>query len=318
MIAIIGILVTLLLPAVNAAREAARRAQCLNNLKQIGIAMHTYHSAVQQFPPGWTEDNNLDIGSRSNNFAWGAHLLPYIEESGINDALNFNLQSTAGTPGGAQDNIDVIGIPITLYRCPSDDGPPTASIGGYPGFYPAIPALAVSNYVGSGLICLPCFTGYLPDRRPNVLTERCVFGGNPFGQTITEHHGMLYRNSETAVKHVIDGTTHTLLAGERVFGDLTDPGTGETRMAQAYWATVPGLSSNQLACFSGLMVATKNFHQQRNAPMVNGHVYGYSSRHPGGALMLWADGSARFFEENIDEVTSEYLIRKDDQQIYEL
>ena len=98
-IAIIGVLVALLLPAVQAAREAARRAQCVNNLKQIGIALFNYESSIGTFPPGYIDYQNnsnntpdLDMGP---GWGWAAMSLPFLEQQPLYNAINFSLESEA-------------------------------------------------------------------------------------------------------------------------------------------------------------------------------------------------------------------------------
>src|SRR6476659_4614329 len=112
-IPIIGGRVALLLPAIQAAREAARRSQCKNNLKQIGLALHNYESARGAFPPGFvsraTAVNGPGLGP---GWGWAAHILPYLEES----SLNIDLKREITDP--LYDNIRV--MPLSVFRCPSD------------------------------------------------------------------------------------------------------------------------------------------------------------------------------------------------------
>jgi prepilin-type N-terminal cleavage/methylation domain-containing protein len=113
-IAIIGALVALLLPAVSSARESARRAQCVNNLKQIGIALTNYHDTVGSFPPG-------QIGA-ADWMVWSAHamLLPYLEQRPLYDAANFNFGTGCRPDGKAVENATVTRTKIDLFLCPSD------------------------------------------------------------------------------------------------------------------------------------------------------------------------------------------------------
>jgi len=321
-IAIIGILVGLLLPAIQAAREAARRSQCLNHLKQFGTAFHNYHNAHQHFPPGWREDYAANRADRGPNFAWGAILLPYLEQTSLFSQFDFDLQATNGSPGGEVDNLDLLGTPLELFRCPSDEGPATELIAGQSGFYPQIPNLAISNYVGSGSTCLLCFSGHLPDRNSNG--QEAAVGCNeyspsnnlpfPITKLFTRHNGVLYRNSDTEIRQITDGTSSTFMVGERVFGELREKATGRTFKSAAYWPALPGPSSHQLACFAGLYVASTRFKEQLKAPMLNGHVFGFSSRHPGGVQIVLCDGSARFIQDDMDELVVEFLLRKNDEQ----
>ena len=113
-IAIIAVLVGLLLPAVQAAREAARRIQCQNNLKQIGLALHNYHSAFDRFPPSALVD--LSVSSTGNNGSWSVHgrILPYLEQGNLFERVDLSIAWDGQT---AIDNMKVPG-----FGCPSDPG----------------------------------------------------------------------------------------------------------------------------------------------------------------------------------------------------
>ncbi|MDA0659090.1 MAG: DUF1559 domain-containing protein [Planctomycetota bacterium] len=316
-IAIIGILVALLLPAVQAAREAARRSQCLSNLKQISLGFLNYESSHKQFAPGWTEDNINPRGKRSPVFGWGAHLLPFVEETPLYNQLDFRIPANSGTPGGVVENIDLIGSQLSIYRCTSDTGEISEEVKGFGSFYPDIPALGISNYVGSGSTCLLCLTGHLPDLQPggSESAATCKTADFPVPISVTRPNGILYRNSDTQLRHITDGTTKTFLVGERVFGDVVDRGTGKTYFSAANWATPPGQVSNQLACFAQRLVASTTDMNQLKAPMINGHISGFNSNHPGGVQVALADGSARFIGDSIDKLVTEYLVRIEDGQV---
>ncbi len=276
-IAIIGILVALLLPAIQAAREAARRAQCLNNLKQFGVAFHNYHAAQKQFAPGWIEDNNPNRPDRLPNFLWGAVVLEYLEEQGVHDQLNFKLKSTAGTPGGAVENIDLIGLPLAIFRCPSDEADaPVVSIAGNGNFTPPIPQLAISNYVGSGTTCLVCYYGQVPDRADDGGITPAFCRELPTKvplKKLSKQNGALFRNSNTSLKHITDGASHSFLIGERRSGEVV-LGDNNRYVYQAFWATLPAPSSYQQACYAGLAIAATRFENALLAPLINGHPWG--------------------------------------------
>jgi prepilin-type N-terminal cleavage/methylation domain-containing protein len=296
-IAIIGVLVALLLPAVQAAREAARRSQCQNNLKQIGVAFQNYHAAKGVFPPGWTEDDRADPAARANNLAWGYHILPYLEQSPLHGQFDDEKQSTFGTPGGAVENIDLIATVLPNYRCPSDsEGAATAYWASFLPYNPEIPALAASNYVGSSSVCQPCHFGWF--------VEGQTASACPSGLT-----GVMYRNSETAISNITDGTTHTFLVGERRFTEGT-PG--------PYWASLPGPSSNKTACWSGSVTAHLRDLHDMGLPMINGHWVGFSSYHPAGVEVVMCDGSVRTVGENLQIKTLATLIEIQDARVNEV
>ena len=122
-IAIIAVLIGLLLPAVQGAREAARRAQCSNNLKQIGLAMHNYHAALDVFPPGYvsrTADGTPDGLEIGPGWAWGTMILPQLEQQPLYQAVNFSLPITA------VDSQTVRTARLSVFWCPSSIGNPAA------------------------------------------------------------------------------------------------------------------------------------------------------------------------------------------------
>src|ERR1700676_3210772 len=117
-IAIIGILIALLLPAVQQVREAASKLQCANNLKQIGLALHSYHDANKQFPPGYIDGNTNPASTPDNDvgpgWGWAAFLLPYLEERNVFTQINFSQRIGVGV------NAQISQQPLTFYQCPSD------------------------------------------------------------------------------------------------------------------------------------------------------------------------------------------------------
>lgn len=117
-IAIIGVMVGLLLPAVQAARESARRMSCSNNLKQLGLAMLTYENTYKTLPPGGIH-NRDGLGAASNSTSWGPSwgvlILPFIEQAAIHDLYNFNMQRSRENPAA-------VSVKIATLRCPSDEG----------------------------------------------------------------------------------------------------------------------------------------------------------------------------------------------------
>ena len=179
-IAIIAVLISLLLPAVQQAREAARRTQCLNHLKQIGLALHNYHDAHRLFPPGW-------VSSDTNGFSWMTRILPQLDQGNLFQKIDFTQASHASPP-----NLSVLQTPLNFFRCPTDTAPQRFDQeSSYTGR--SVPNQAVSNYVGNlGTIC---------------------FADNTTIQVPTD--GIFFRNSGVSLRDVVDGTSNTFLAGER-------------------------------------------------------------------------------------------------------
>jgi prepilin-type N-terminal cleavage/methylation domain-containing protein len=185
-IAIISVLIALLLPAVQAAREAARRAQCINNLKQIGLAMHNYHSALNSFPPGFitltatSDPLSKEVGP---GWAWGALIQSQLEGSPLYNAVNFSLSVNDPASQTARST------KLSVFFCPSEPikGPLALSPAG-PGA-PPVTDVAPGNYVASA--------GQLEiDDYP-------------------VNNGVFYRNVASSIATILDGTSSTLMAGER-------------------------------------------------------------------------------------------------------
>ncbi|MDB5351936.1 MAG: prepilin-type N-terminal cleavage/methylation protein [Planctomycetota bacterium] len=185
-IAIIGVLIALLLPAVQAAREAARRIQCTNNLKQLGLALHNYESANRVFPPG-----RLNTYIAGNGHCWGAYsqMMPYLELQPLFNAMNFSMNPDPDyTTTSAAVNSTAAVTVVNSLLCPSDGGTPTVVVGG--GLY------AGHNYL------LSVGSGYSVVQRP------------PASQP--EPNGLLYENSAVRMADIVDGTMHTAAISETV------------------------------------------------------------------------------------------------------
>ena len=192
-IAIIAVLIALLLPAVQAAREAARRSQCVNNLKQLGLAMHNYHSIQNVFPPG-----RINTYVAGNGHCWSAYsqMLAQLEQAGLFNAMNFSMNPDPDyTTTTAAANMTAAVTVLTALMCPSDPGPTLVPVGGGP--------YAVHNYplnVGSGysLVQTP------PSSQPAP-------------------NGIFFENSAVGINAVTDGTSQTVAIGETVRSTVGSP-----------------------------------------------------------------------------------------------
>jgi len=268
-IAIIGILIALLLPAVQAAREAARRMECSNKLKQIGIALHNYHTARGCLPFA-SAYNTGQAGT------WAAFILPYLELQTLYDQFDFNLNMRDPK------NKVAVTTPVSAYICPSD---PAAGD-------PILPNRCDFNPTPSMALWYPvCMGPTKPDRcdfcsqpNPSYCCQGENYGtGKPYGGA-----GMFGRYpTKFAFRDVKDGLTGTIMAGE----------------------TLPSHSIHNVAfganfpmCGTTIPLNTmegKNAVQD-HAGQPHYRVQGFKSLHPGGANFLLGDGSVRFFGEFID------------------
>ncbi|MCH8830717.1 MAG: DUF1559 domain-containing protein [Planctomycetes bacterium] len=305
-IAIIAILIALLLPAVQQAREAARRTQCRNNLKQLGIAMHNYHETYGQFP--LTIFNTVT----SQGPTWGAgskgsylvRLLPYLEQGPAFRAINFNLPSIEGTMASGQ-LLRKIVIPGLL--CPTDDGSDPAH-GAWSNY-----ALSMGNQRMDGLGS----TGW---------GAACTrFPGNNFGTGSQVHgntadkrfiSGIVSRvNWAAKIRDITDGTSNVIAGGEILpaCGDHTRNGWFHFN---SLWIATTAPINYPIACRFGSRLAdgtVYNGSPQSSATTSCNHwrnwqtSQGFKSKHVGGAHFLFCDGRVRFLSENINYILYQKL-----------
>jgi prepilin-type N-terminal cleavage/methylation domain-containing protein/prepilin-type processing-associated H-X9-DG protein len=272
-IAIIAVLIALLLPAVQAAREAGRRAQCVNNLKQIGLATMNYESANGCFPQGTAvhalDNGHPDWGTNSNG-AFVA-LSPYLEQGSIYNAINFNL-SIFDPPNAT---IHAAGI-ATLW-CPSDpivSAPVTISAtDAWWGPYP------LTFY----------YTSYCGNEGPWAVEGFGYYSG----QTLNAQNlGVFHESSSVRLAQINDGLSQTLLFGERAHGLLDPPDWARwwNWWASSSWDTL-------FQTWFGI-----NPHHRFSGDLLRwwASISSASSFHPGGANVAFCDGSVRFLKETID------------------
>ena len=197
-IAIIAVLIALLLPAVQAAREAARRMQCTNNLKQIGLAMHNYHSTYDVFPMAASKNCNADPSSSCPGYAdwrgWSAlgTALPYVEQTPLYNAINFSMAEEIHDAVPAPENATVIATVVKAYMCPSDPNVGLANINNYHACYGT--------------------TSDWPSGPNNGVGNMQNADGN--GST-----GMFAVWVSNGIRDALDGTSSTLLFSEALVGD---------------------------------------------------------------------------------------------------
>lgn len=273
-IAIIGVLIALLLPAVQQAREAARRMSCTNNLKQLGLASHNYHDTFGQFPSGWIIPNGGNYPNK-NYWGWGTFLLPFIEQNALHDKINFSYEwvnsSSIGNP-----NAGLSTTPLSGFNCPSDVmGPINDKQNGN----------GTSNYIASY-------------GNKGLNTSNYVTGSD---------RGIFTRNSNVGLRDVIDGTTNTILYGERT-GKLV----GTSDFKAGLWV---GVRSGEAGAYNCIGRGPSSATDYVNAINSTNTWELAHSLHPGGANFALCDGSVSFFPETMNMLTYRYLIQRDDGQV---
>ena len=302
-LAIIGILIALLLPAVQAAREAARRAQCSNNLKQIGLAMLTYESALRSFPasavvkgqtaaapvPGSPRKDGVGAG-----FSWMVSILPFLEQVALFDTMDFE----SAPYDGSREHKMAARTFISLYTCPSYAGPKFSQAPEYP---PSSQAL--SNYAGLGASHAASL----------YRTETEPIGGKK------HPNGLLGPGTWVRIYDVKDGTSNTLLVcetREEKYAAWFD-GTTAAVVALAEQTSPkfehdqpkPGVATS-LNYGDAKAVPPKAYLPAASHSGKDDWVHGPSSRHPGVANHVMADGSVHAMANSIDAGVYMFLVTR--------
>ena len=261
-IAIIAILTGLLLPAVQRVREAAARSQCVNNLKQIGLALHNYHDANQSFPPSFQATGPYTDGATDTapGWGWAAYLLPSIEQRNLSRQINFNLP-IQNSPAAAQ-------TVIKIYLCPSD-------------VYP------------SGSFALPsAFGDTLLMAAPSSYAA-CV-GGDESETDGPTGLGIFYRNSRTRMTDIIDGTSSTIMIGERAWSNANGAWAGAVPGGVCKRGQLNPCPGGGAGWYPASTLVQAHSHLNNTTTDTDGGLDDFSSRHIGGSNILFADGHVSF------------------------
>lgn len=303
-IAIIAILIALLLPAVQQAREAARRTQCKNNVKQLGLALHNYHDTFLTFPPGGVA--SITSGAPYQGWGWNTMLLPYMDQAPLYNLFNFSNSMQVTITGQPT----VIATQIGALRCPSDVG---GNVVAFVDVVPTVLGTAAtqsnlfgrSNYLGVvGWSLTPTNpTGLIAATPPSTANYRGIFGAN----------------SKVNIGAITDGTSNAIVIGERYTPNAGGQATPGQPIGHGAWAGCPDpITVAGLSTIFGDTAATINLAANgattplasgstsyringNNTSVANrGQTSGFGSLHVGGCHFLIGDGTVRYISENID------------------
>jgi prepilin-type N-terminal cleavage/methylation domain-containing protein/prepilin-type processing-associated H-X9-DG protein len=334
-IAIIAVLIALLLPAVQAAREAARRIQCTNNLKQIGIALHNYHSAVGTFPVGFLYPKPSPGGTNAQgipdlHWRWSvlAQLSPYMEQSAVYNAVNFNWPIAPG-PGASGPfagypawkpfpaNTTAMATKVNFFLCPSDGAIGQATLPDGSNTFGA------SNYH----FC----TG---DGQPG--SGNVGDAGNP-GRGALQADGAFILGPPQSMATITDGSSNTIAASEQLIGPASGSQTtiagaglpsGDVRRLAAYVTTSPLPDDSVNGC-NGMVAGwrldkgyawwdgdyrsslynhylvpnSKLYDCWQSSPPHDPAIKAARSNHPGGVNILFCDGHVQFAKDSVNLIT---------------
>jgi prepilin-type processing-associated H-X9-DG protein len=295
------------LPAVQKVREAAARLQCVNNLKQIGLALHSYHDTMNCFPPGYV-DGNTDPNSTPDNdvgpgWGWASYLLPHLEQQNVYRQINFAVGVGVGS------NTAVSQLSLRIFQCPSDGRQQPFPV--YDSsFTTPIATVAHGNYVGCNG-WEECFNGAGGNPQGSVGTDGLAGGFGAAGV------GLFYRNSRTRMADVTDGLSNTIVAGERSSNHAPSTWTGAVAGGRcpawmatqppAPYAPPPGPAYDNADFGEALVLAHCNATHLPNADFPIFDPDTFYSYHPQGANFLFGDGSVHFLRSSINPATYQAL-----------
>ena len=264
-IAIIGILIGMLLPAVQSVREAARRTDCSNKMRQIGLALQNFESSNASLPDGWTINDPTDALSESG-WGWSATILPFLEQANLSDQIDFAQRIDSPV------QVELAASIIDGFLCPSD---PMAEL---------LALDSVDTTVGQGSGTNNEDT--TPQEQITVSRSNYsgVFGNIEQNEDPLDGDGVFFGDSSVRFRDIRDGLSNTMIVGER----RNDLGT-------VSWV---GVVQNVSEPFARIVGATDNPPNARPANFQD-----FRSYHPGGINALFGDGSLQFVADNIDQTT---------------
>ncbi len=263
-IAIIGLLIGLLLPAINAARESGRRTACTNNLKQLGLALINCHDETGAFPPGYRATGTYVDGATDTTpgWSWAAYILPYLEERAAYKAINFNLAVESPQNAAAVQTV------VKTFLCPSDLAPPVP--------------FSVTDGFGTP-IALAAPASY----------SACC-GGDESDTFDATGLGIFYRNSKTRMADITDGTSHTIMVCERSFSIAKGIWAGAISGAVIMRGDHNPCPGSPSGSFPAATLVLSHSHLNNATSDTDGGLDDSSSMHPAGSNVAYADGSVHF------------------------
>jgi prepilin-type N-terminal cleavage/methylation domain-containing protein/prepilin-type processing-associated H-X9-DG protein len=306
-IAIIAMMVALLLPAVQQAREASRRSQCRNNLKQVGLALHNYHGTLQCYPPGYVDHNgnpnftpDVDQGP---GWGWATFLLPYMDQVNVYNQINLNQNIGSGS------NAPVSQSSLTIFQCPSDGNQQAFAV--YDStFSSPLTTVAHSNYVACNG-WEECFNGAGGNPQPGSGVDGLSGLFGPAGV------GMFWRNSKVTASRVTDGLSNTIAVGERSSNHSPSTWTGAVAggrcpawmamLPPSPYSAPPGPPYDNADFGEALILAHCNATHLPNADFPIYDPDTFYSYHMGGTNFLFGDGSVRFISSFVNGQTYQAL-----------
>jgi prepilin-type N-terminal cleavage/methylation domain-containing protein/prepilin-type processing-associated H-X9-DG protein len=274
-LAVISVLIGLLLPAVQKVREAANRTKCLNNLHQIGMALHDYHDVRDSLPPGFFCEpvNRADPTQTAPGWGWAAYLLPFMEQAPLASQINFSVP--VEDPGTAHSTVRT--TMLGHFLCPSD--PRTA------GTYTVVDKTGAALTSVASSCYAACFGG---DSPPGVTVD---IGARP-----DDGNGIFFRNSRVTFADITDGISRTLAVGERASSLTLTPWAGAVSGGTTQITT--GSPSTSVA-FKDAATQTLARVGPHNLNASNSEPDDFFGMHYGAAMFLFADGSVRPLYEGI-------------------
>ncbi len=280
-IAIIGILIALLLPAVQAAREAARRINCTNNLKQVGLALHIHHDSLRHLPSGWVSNTGVN---GPTGWGWAAAILPHMEQAAFAEET-IDQEQVISYSTATISNLAALKTSFNAFRCPSDKGREASTIAGM--------EVGTNNYVGvhggyPSTSTYPAGTTLL-----SLLNSSTPQNGN----------GTFYHNSRKSFRDMRDGTSNTLVVGERAVKIVpTTPAGANPAEYYSTWVGNPSAAASDAPYGAARCVGAAITAPNSEDEIPYDYQQGFGSPHPGGSQFLLGDGAVRLVNDDVDRL----------------